>query len=497
MAVTPRIEIKQSQSLLMTPQLRQAINLLQLSNVELNELLARELEHNPFLEREDDRLADAEDGKAPTIDAYPPTGEAPAAGEDFAPDVDCDNEFDDFASDREGYEGGSDYSWDEYAASKTRSPDDEFDFFEKKLSGRKSLYELLDEQISLNFSVPRDKVIASRLTSFLDESGYFRGDTAEIAAKLNLPTEEIEKILSRMQTFEPSGIFARSLSECLAIQLRDNNRLDPQMQKLLDNLDLLGQRKFRELKKICAADDEDLASMIADIRALNPKPAAGYDNDNATCIIPDVFVRTNKQGYYLIELNSMSLPRILINREYYSEIKAGSAKNREARRYLKEQLSHAGFLIKALHQRATTILRVSEEIVRRQRDFFEKGVDYLKPLLLRDIAEALEMHESTVSRVTAHKYMHTPRGIFELKYFFSAAAGTYTGDENTSVVSIRHQIKKLIDEETPENVLSDDKIVELMAQKGIKIARRTVNKYREAMGIPTSAERKRRKRSRF
>lgn len=226
--------------------------------------------------------------------------------------------------------------------------------------------------------------------------------------------------------------------------------------------------------------------MIADIRALNPKPAAGYDNDNAACIIPDVFVRTNKQGDYLIELNSMSLPRILINREYYSEIKAGSAKNREARRYLKEQLSHAGFLIKALHQRATTILRVSEEIVRRQRDFFEKGVDYLKPLLLRDIAEALEMHESTVSRVTAHKYMHTPRGIFELKYFFSAAAGTYTGDENTSVVSIRHQIKKLIDEETPENVLSDDKIVELMAQKGIKIARRTVNKYREAMGIPTS-----------
>ena len=232
-------------------------------------------------------------------------------------------------------------------------------------------------------------------------------------------------------------------------------------------------------------------------RSLPNLPNANNNNDNAACVIPDVFVRTNKQGDYLIELNSMSLPRILINREYYSEIKAGSAKNREARRYLKEQLSHAGFLIKALHQRATTILRVSEEIVRRQRDFFEKGVDYLKPLLLRDIAEALEMHESTVSRVTAHKYMHTPRGILELKYFFSAAAGTYTGDENTSVVSIRHQIKKLIDEETPENVLSDDKIVELMAQKGIKIARRTVNKYRAAMGIPTSAERKRRKRSRF
>ena len=497
MAVTPRIEIKQSQSLLMTPQLRQAINLLLLSNVELNELLTKELENNPFLEREDDRLADAEDNRAQTIDDYPPDGETPTAEENFSPDVDYDNEFDDYASDREGYDGNSDYSWENYARGKTCPPDEEFDFFEKKLSRGKSLYELLDEQISLNFAAPRDKVIASRLAAFLDESGYFRGNTAEIAAKLGLPPEEIEKILLQMQNFEPSGIFARNLSECLAIQLKDINRLDPQMQKLLDNLDLLGQRKFKELKKICHADDEDLASMISDIRALNPKPAAGYQNDTAACIVPDVFVRTNKQGDYLIELNNMSLPRILINREYYSEIKNVSGKNKEAKRYLKEQLGHAGFLMKALHQRATTILRVSEEIVRRQHEFFEKGVDHIKPLLLRDIAETLEMHESTVSRVTTHKYMHTPRGIFELKYFFSAAAGTYTGDENTSVVSIKHQIKKLIDEETPQNVLSDDKIVELMAQKGIRIARRTVNKYREAMGIPGSAERKRIKRSKF
>lgn len=497
MAVTPRIEIKQSQSLLMTPQLRQAINLLQLSNVELNELLTKELENNPFLEREDDRLADAEEPTNQSIDDYPPAGETPAVEDDFIPDVDYDNEFDDYASDREGYQGDNDYSWAEYAADKNHNADDEFDFFEKKLSGKKSLYELLDEQISLNFSAPREKVIASRLVAFLDESGYFRGNTAEIAAKLGLQSEEIEKILNRLQTFEPSGIFARNLSECLSIQLRDNNRLDPQMQKLLNNLDLLGQRKFKELKKICAADDDDLASMIADIKALNPKPATGYDNDNAVCIIPDVFVRANKQGDYLIELNNMSLPRILLNREYYSEIKAVSGKNREAKRYMKEQLGHAGFLIKALHQRATTILRVSEEIVRRQRDFFAKGINFLKPLLLRDVAETLEMHESTVSRVTTRKYMHTPRGIFELKYFFSAAAGTYTGDENTSVISIKHQIKQLIDEETPKDVLSDDKIVELMAQRGIKIARRTVNKYREAMGIPTSAERKRQKRSQF
>lgn len=494
MAVTPRIEIKQSQSLLMTPQLRQAINLLQMSNLELNELLAKELENNPFLEREDDRLADVEIDTQPTIDDYP-NETAPTNADEYSPDIDYDNSFDDYASDREGYDGNNDYSWDEYAASKNHNSDNDFDFFEKKLSGKPSLYELLDQQISLNFTQNKDKLIASRLTTFLDESGYFRGNINDIADKLNLPIEYIENILKAMQSFEPSGIFARDLRECLSIQLKDLNRLDPQMQKLLDNLELLGQRKFKELKKICEADDEDLASMIADIKTLNPKPAADYSGDTASNIIPDVFVRTNKQGDYLIELNNMSLPRLLINKEYYSEIKNISGKNKEAKRYLKEQLGHAGFLMKALHQRATSILRVSEEIVRNQHEFFEKGIDYLKPMLLRDVAEALEMHESTISRVTSNKYMLTPRGIFELKYFFSSAAGTYTGDENTSVISIKHQIKQLIENEEPQNILSDDKIVELMAQKGIKIARRTVNKYREAMGIPTSAERKRQKRN--
>lgn len=494
MAVTPRIEIKQSQSLLMTPQLRQAINLLQMSNLELNELLSKELENNPFLEREDDRLSDIEINSQPTIDDYS-NEPHPSDDTDYAPDIDYDNSFDDYASDREGYEGNNDYSWSEYASSKNHNSDEEFDFFEKKLSGKPSLYELLDQQISLNFPHPKDKIIASRLSTFLDESGYFRGDINDIASKLNLPVEYIENILKVMQNFEPSGIFARNLKECLSIQLKELNRLDPQMQKLLDNLEFLGQRKFKELKKICAANDEDLATMIADIKMLNPKPAADYHSDMASNIIPDVFVRTNKQGDYLIELNNMSLPRLLINKEYYSEIKNISGKNKEAKRYLKEQLGHAGFLMKALHQRATSILRVCEEIVRNQREFFEKGIDYLKPMLLRDVAEALEMHESTISRVTTNKYMHTPRGLFELKYFFSSAAGTYTGDDTTSVISIKHQIKQLIENEEPQNILSDDKIVELMAQKGIKIARRTVNKYREAMGIPTSAERKRQKRN--
>ena len=345
MAVTPRIEIKQSQSLLMTPQLRQAINLLQMSNLELSELLSKELENNPFLEREDDRLADAEISSQPSIDDYPQE-QQPNSEEDYTPDIDYDNSFDDYASDREGYDGNNDYSWSEYASSKNHNADEEFDFFEKKLSNKPSLYELLDQQISLNFATIKDKIIASRLSAFLDESGYFRGNIKDIATKLNLPVEDIENILRIMQGFEPSGIFTRDLKECLSIQLKDLNRLDPQMQKLLDNLELLGQRKFKELKKICAADDEDLATMIADIKMLNPKPAADYHSDTASNIIPDVFVRTNKQGDYLIELNNMSLPRLLINKEYYSEIKNLSGKNKEAKRYLKEQLGHAGFLMK-------------------------------------------------------------------------------------------------------------------------------------------------------
>ena len=237
-------------------------------------------------------------------------------------------------------------------------------------------------------------------------------------------------------------------------------------------------------------------AVIADLKALNPKPAAGFNHDVNSYVIPDVFVRTNKAGDYLVELNAMTLPRLLINRRYYGSIKSGGV-DKNTGRYLKEQIGSANFLVRALHQRAVTILKVSEEIIRTQREFFEKGIEYLRPMILRDVAENIEMHESTVSRVTANKYIHTPRGIFELKYFFSTAAGTLSGDEGTSTLSIKHKIKKLIDEEKTEDILSDDRLVELLTLQGIKIARRTVAKYREAMGIPTSGQRKREKRNRL
>lgn len=494
MAITPKIEIRQSQSLLMTPSLRQAINILQMSNLELNELVEKELENNPLLEKEDDRIENFE-LQQKTIDTYE---DSPVpTTEDESPDVDYDNQFDDdFASDREGYENGNDYSWQDYSKSKGTAGED-FDYLEKKLSSSKSLYRFLEEQISVLFSDRKEKIIAMHLTEFLDESGYFRGNTKTIAQKLNSKEELISNILSKLQTLEPSGIFATSLSQCLSIQLKDLNRYDPMIEKLLQNLELLAARKFKELKKICETNDEDLASMINDIKALNPKPAADFIHDLTGYVIPDVFVRTNKYGEYIVELNNMSLPRVLINREYYSEIKNIVSKDKQAKRYLKEQLGSAGFLVKAMHQRAVTMLRVSEEIIKAQRDFFEHGIEHLKPMALKDIAEAVEMHESTISRVTNNKFMSTSRGIFELKYFFTQAAETYNGEEGTSTLSIKHKIKKLIEEEDEKNILSDDSIVELMAAQGIKIARRTVNKYRESMGIPTSAERKRLKRNKL
>ncbi len=492
MALTPKLEIRQSQSLLMTPQLRQAINLLQLSNLELNELLEQELNNNPLLEREDDVLEQSPQDLPHTIDEY---DSSTPQEEDYSPDIDYDNDFsDDYGSDREGYEQENETSWNEYYQSKKNHDDEDFDYFEKKLSSTKSLNQLLDEQITLVFLTEKERFMARLLSEQLDNAGYFRGNITDLASKLQTSSETLQQILNRMKEFEPTGIFAENLAECLKLQLQEQNRFDPAIENLLNNLDLLATRKFKELKKICNVDDEDLQEMISDIKSLNPKPTADYYMDNPAYIIPDVFVRRLKDGSYHVEINNASLPRLLINREYAEHI-SSSNKNKETKKFVKNSISHANFIVKALHQRTDTILRVATEIVRWQRDFFEYGIDNLKPMNLKDIAYQLEMHESTVSRATTGKYMHTPKGLFELKYFFSSAASTYNGDEDTSTLSIKHKIKQLIENETPQNILSDDNIVELLAQQSIKIARRTVAKYRESMGLPTSAERKRQKRS--
>ena len=492
MAITPKLEIKQSQSLLMTPQLRQAINLLQMSNLELSSVIEQELASNPLLEREDDFL-NQDNEKEQTIDDYASETEDNV---DTPLDIDIDNTFDDDGSDCEGYETANDYDWQDYAKNKDKrhSPEEDYDFFEQKLSSTKSLYQHLSEQIQISLADTKEKIIAFRLMSFLDESGYFRGDTKKIAAILHTEESNVTKVLNKLKEFEPSGIFAENLAECIALQLKEKDRLDIKTQTLLQNLDLLGKREYKRLQKKLNVDEDDLKEMILDIQSTNPKPALEYEQKETDYIIPDVFVRRNKYGEYYVELNSRSLPRVLIDQRYYKEIKRQSEKNKEAKKYLKTQSGSASFLIRALRQRADTILRISEEIVKTQRDFFENGIESLKPMALKDIAEAVEMHESTVSRVTANKYMHTPLGIFELKYFFSSAAGSYSGEDNQSTTAIKHKIKQMIENEDPKKILSDDKISELLAREGLKVARRTVAKYRESLKIAPSSERKREKR---
>ena len=489
MTVTPRLEIKQSQSLQMTQQLRQAINLLQISNLELETIIAKELEQNPFLEKEDDFLSNI-DSSEQTINDYDIENTPSHESEEFTLDIDYENSFDDFGSDCEGYNDTPSYDWQDYSNRKTNQDSEDYNYFEQKLSGTTSLYALLEEQISLTFINHKEKLIAKILCEHLDGAGYFRGNINSLANNLKTSPEIIKNILQQMKSFEPTGIFAENLAECLQIQLNEQNRLDPMAQKVLDNLELLGLGKIKELKKIANANDEDLSSIITDIKSLNPKPAANYNLEPNNSIIPDVFVRRHPSGEYLVELNQMTLPKVLINREYSSKIN----NNKNTEKYIRQQLSHASFIVKSLHRRAETILKVSEEIVRNQRDFLEYGIEHLKPLQLKDIAEATEVHESTVSRAVTAKYMHTPRGIFELKYFFSQAAGKLDGSEDTSTTSIKHKIKELISTEQPNNILSDDKLVEVLASQGIKIARRTIAKYRESMNIPTSAERKRSKR---
>lgn len=491
MALTPKLEIKQSQSLRLTPQLRQAISLLQMSNLELNELVEQELQANPLLEREDEHLAAAEDSFEPTIDDVNAAPISDLEDDPIAPDIDYQNEFDDAGSDSEGYDSFETADWADYNQGKSRRDDDDaFDYFEKKLTDQKSLYTLLDEQISLRFTLPADRMLAKILSEQLDSAGYFRGNLNAIASQLKTTPKRLSSILQTLKTFEPSGIFAENLAECLQIQLADNQQLTPELQTLLDNLPLLAERKFKELSQLCQCPIEQLPKLAAQIKSLNPKPASDWFSEQTSYVIPDVFIKRNKQGEYRVELNNMTLPRLLVNRSYYADLKG----DKSAKRYLKENLSHATFLIRAMHQRATTILRVSEEIVLRQYQFFEHGIEYLKPLSLKDIAQALSVNESTVSRVTSNKYMSTPRGLFELKYFFSSAAGSYIGNDDTSTTSIKHKIKFLIENEDAKKILSDDKIVELLSQEGIKIARRTVTKYREAIGIPTSGQRKRIKR---
>ena len=508
MALTQKLLIRQSQALVMTPQLMQAIKLLQLSNLDLTAYVENELERNPLLERGNDG-DDAPAGEG--ADAAAAGGEI-AAGEPQSSDwlgeeletsraaieerldTNLDNVFPDDgggpAEQRPRSQEPAAYSeWSGVGPGGREAGEYNLEAF---VSVETTLASHLGDQLMLAIHDPVRRMIGQHLIDLVDEAGYLTGDLASIGEKLGAPASEVAAVLAIIQTFDPLGVAARNLAECLAIQLRDRDRFDPAMQALVAHLDLLAKRDVGGLKKICGVDDADLADMIAEIRALNPKPGLALGTTLVQPMVPDVFVRQAANGSYAIELNADTLPKVLVDQSYYAVV-SKTAKNDGEKSYLNECLQTATWLVRALDQRAKTILKVSTEIVRQQDGFFAHGVQHLRPLNLKTVADAIGMHESTVSRVTANKYMATSRGIFELKYFFTSSIASSDGGEAHSAEAVRHRIRQLIDDEPTDAILSDDTIVERLRGAGIDIARRTVAKYREAMKIPSSVQRRREK----
>ena len=488
----------------MTPQLQQAIKLLQLSNLELTEFVEKQLEENPFLERaseHDDPTADRRN----RTDTPPATAENKSDASTAEEGIDLnradsmaraeeaiDAGFDDSAADRpDGVKPGGEYATNEWAGLGARQGgfDDSREATESHTS-EISLREHLNDQLQIATSDAQTLFIGAYIVDLIDDAGYLRDDIGDIAARLGAEEDCVEATLRLVQTFDPSGVGARDLKECLKLQLQDKDRLDPAMLAFVDNIELLAKADLKGLMKATRADEEDVRDMIAEVRGLNPKPGYAYGADLVQVVAPDVFVRKAADGGWKIELNNETLPKILVNQHYYAEISKTKTKD-EDEAYLQEQFSNASWLAKSLDQRARTILKVAGEIVRQQDAFLVHGVRHLRPLNLRAVAEAIEMHESTVSRVTSNKYIATPRGVFELKYFFTASIASSAGGEAHSAESVRHRIREMIEAETAETVLSDDKIVEILKGEGIEIARRTVAKYRETLGIASSVQRRR------
>ena len=515
MALSPKMELRTSQSLVMTPQLQQAIKLLQLSNLELAEFVEQELESNPVLERDEgeersvagdegpdadadldgsEPVLDPEDSVAVEIDRVDLSSSDGIDGKDAPLDTDYENVFTpDSGSDVGAVEAMEQSAWSEIRGAGGSFEADQGAFGDASAGHGLTLKEHLASQMNVTIESAVERIIGAHLIECLDERGYLVEEIGDIADKLGIEPEQVEAVLYQLQLLEPAGIGARDLAECWALQLKEIDRLDPAMQTFLDNLDLLAQHDLQKLSRICQVDGEDIAEMRAEIRALNPKPGLAYDYEVAQPIVPDVFVRRGPDGSWHVELNTGTLPKVLINSRYTNLVN-GRGSTRDERAYVTECLNNANWLVKSLDQRARTILRVASEIVRQQETFLNHGVRFLKPLNLRLIAEAIDMHESTVSRVTSNKYMATPRGIFELKYFFTSAIASAAGGDAHSAEAVKHRICELIDAESVQSVLSDDRLVELLRQSGMDIARRTVAKYREAMRIPSSVRRRRMKR---
>ncbi|HVR92016.1 MAG TPA: RNA polymerase factor sigma-54 [Novosphingobium sp.] len=490
MALGPRLDLRQSQSLVMTPQLQQAIKLLALSNLEIETFIGGALDANPLLEIGETTPLELapldDDARRTTLESSPVDqliGEGRAADDrplDIDPSaLDRDRDTGDFGG--ESFAGGG-----------------EGPSIDERGNDPETLAEHLHAQVGPASPDPRLTFLARYLIDQLDEAGYLAAPLREVATDLGVPLAEAEAALALVQSLDPTGVGARSLAECLALQAREADRYDPCMARLIDNLELVARGEFARLKRMCGVDDEDFAEMLGELRGYDPKPGLQFGASGGEPVVPDILIRTAKDGWD-IALNQATLPRLLVNRSYYLEMR-GACDDKTAKGWLSDKLAEANWLVKALDQRQRTILKVAVELVKQQDGFFRRGVSELRPLTLRTVAEAISMHESTVSRVTSNKYLHCERGTFELKYFFtsgvarvSASGGGTGGEGGVSAEAVKAAIRQLIDAEDPKAILSDDALVDLLNAKGFDLARRTVAKYREAIGLRSSVQRRRHK----
>jgi RNA polymerase sigma-54 factor len=495
-----RLEQRQTQKIVITPQLRQAIKLLQLSAIDLQSYIENEVRENPLLSAEE--RSDAEGAtETPSEFSQGSSGDAdvPAFDARDAANIEISTDWEPETPGDRVYEGepaapastATDWAPTGGAGS---TPGEDYDPF-ATLTSEKTLADHLNEQAQLAFTSAEDRLIARYLIDLVDADGYIRASLDEACTALSASFEDVERVLSVLQTFDPPGVCARNLAECLALQLKEKNRFDPFMERILDNLELIAACDFQRLKRVCGVDADDLREMIEELRALNPKPGAAFERGEVETLVPDVIVRRAPDGSWRAELNPGAAPSLAVDRAYYASLKARCRSDAD-RSYLSDRLSSANWLVKSLEQRLATILKVATAVVEEQSAFFDHGVRHLKPLNLRQIAVKIGMHESTVSRVTSNKAIATPRGVFEMKYFFtSAIAASGASAEAHSSEAVRDRIKEFILNESPAGVLSDDRIVTMLKANGIDIARRTVAKYREALRIPSSAARRRLKRA--
>jgi RNA polymerase sigma-54 factor len=495
--------MRQSQSLVMTPQLLQAIKLLQFSTTELQSYVEAELEKNPLLERDsraDEAPIVADDRPIVETAMTPEPGdwareEMPAdrATLERETGTDFENSFPDEAIADQALPQPDSPFWNLSGGSgKGASLNEDDPNLEAFCAAATTLSQHLENQLGCTDTDDLTRMIAAQILDQIDQTGYLLEPLDVMAERLGVPLKRCEIALELVHGFDPIGVGARNLAECLRLQLREKDRLDPAMAALVDHLDLLAKREFGQLRKVCGVDEEDLADMIAELRRLDPKPGLIFGSTSSEPVTPDVFIRATSDGGWQVDLNSDALPRVVANKSFYARV-SGKGAEKEVRSFIDEAWTNANWIVRSLEQRARTILKVASEIVRQQDAFFTHGVAHLRPLNLKMIADAVSLHESTISRVTANKFMATPRGLFEMKYFFTTAIAASDGGVSVSSEAVRYRIKQLIDAEEPNAVLSDDALVDKLREIGIEVARRTVAKYREGMGIASSSIRRREK----